>query len=152
MKKFNIKILYPAAPAFAGVNSVRQLGSPRDDKRKQSPILFIIFIFFLLLPVQVFACTSASLTQFNSRFSNHKRPVTILFFSTWCAQCLIELEEVKKKSHQNNFILVAEFDTLERVNRNLKNLNIGTECFLDKTGDIKEMFKIEVIPGKVTLK
>ena len=143
MKKFNIKILDPM---------LSPVGSPLDDKRQQSLIWFIIFISFVLLPVKAFACTSASLTQFNLRLSNHTRPVTILFFSTCCAQCLIELEEVKKKNDQNNYILVSEFDTLERVNRNLKNLNIVTECFVDKTGEIKEMFKIEVIPGKVTLK
>lgn len=78
--------------------------------------------------------------------------MTLIFFSTWCADCKIEIEKINKDSNQSQFILVAEFDSLERVNRNLNKMNIQTECYFDSEGKIKDKYQVKMVPAHVDIR
>ena len=90
--------------------------------------------------------------QFDSILLSHSKPVTLSFFSTWCADCKVEIEKIKNSANTANFILIAEFDSLERVNHNLNKMNVATECYFDTEGKIKEYYRIKVVPTEVELK
>ncbi|MES2615752.1 MAG: hypothetical protein V4591_10085 [Bdellovibrionota bacterium] len=90
--------------------------------------------------------------QFNTVLVKRHEPATLIFFSTWCADCKIEIEKIQKLDNQSAFILVGEFDTIERINRNLSKMKTATDCYFDESGEIRKKFGVKVVPTEIELK
>jgi hypothetical protein len=114
----------------------------------------IMGFFFCLLFISPFAhaCSEVSFPEFQKKLNSHSRPVTLIFFSTWCSECLVELKKAQNNQSHMPSILIAEHDTLERVNRNLNKLKIPLECYLDADEKIQNFYGIDSIPNQVVLK
>ena len=118
----------------------------------KSLLSFTVLFLCATLASEANSCEPVSLEQFHAQILTLKRPLTLAFFSTWCADCKTELEKINQSSDKGKFILISEFDSLERVNRNLTALKIEARCYFDKEGKIKDEFGVKVVPTEKELK
>lgn len=71
-----------------------------------------LFFMMLFIPIYAKDCVLVSQQEFEKILTRHPRPVTLAFFSTWCADCKKEIERVKNGKGKEQTLLIAEFDSI----------------------------------------
>ncbi|APJ03974.1 TlpA family protein disulfide reductase [Silvanigrella aquatica] len=113
----------------------------------------ILFLLFILYPFSVYAdCKIVNLQEFE-KLVEEKSPVTLIFFSTWCSDCIESLKATKKDESLNkNYIIVSTFNSdFKSANKVLADFGIDGLCILDKNSEIAKKYGIKSVPHKISI-
>jgi hypothetical protein len=70
----------------------------------------------------------------------------VIFFSTWCADCLPHLREAFGKGKSQDAIAVAVFDTRAKAETTLAKLGIDAPCYTDD--GLAKHLGVKVVPAE----
>jgi len=96
------------------------------------------------------SCDFISFERFE-KLIEQKKPVHLVFFSTWCSDCLESLKSIKNtEQEKRTYVLISTFhsDPIS-AEKSLKKLGVKAMCILDKDLKIAKKFSIEKVPKKI---
>ena len=77
----------------------------------------------------------------------------IIFFSTWCSDCKDKILLLKNDYFANKkYVLINIFDTQERAENVIKNMNINIPCFHDVNKTISKEYNVSFVPYEISTK
>lgn len=116
---------------------------------------FFIYSLFVLYPcVFVFhtalaanSCPAATPAQLNELIANAK-PRKLIFFSSWCSDCLVHLNA--PETRDDSIVFIASFDKPGRAEKTLDKLGLQVKHCLYDNG-ITKLYGIKKVPTEVDL-
>jgi len=98
-------------------------------------------------------CVSMTLEEFKVFVKDTHRPVSLVFFSTWCADCKPHLQGLKGASEASNVILIHTFRVSHDEEAVLKYLGVSPRipCINDDSRNIAKSYAVQTVPAEVLI-
>lgn len=90
------------------------------------------------------ACPPLEMEELKKRLEA-KKELHLVFFSTWCSDCVAHLKKVSLAAADGATLAIAVFDSPSKVEKTLSRLEFKFQCLFDEVGLSKKL-GVKVVP------